>query len=595
MAKPITTKIQESVKLGRALTLVWQSGRWWAIASGILIFLQGILPLISLYLIKLVIDAVTAGKWQSVFWLISLSAVVTLINNFCDILKELVSEAQSQAVSDHVSSLIHAKSIAIDLEYYENSQYYDSLHRAQQEASYRPTSVLNGLLELGLNSITGLALGGLLISLNALLAVVLIIAAIPGVLLRLGYDQKRYRWRKQKTYLERQAYYFDWMLISGEFAKELRLFNLGKLFAKRFQGLRSLLHQEKLNIAINYAKTQVISQFSTTLAIFACYLFIGYQAVQDAITLGDLVMYYQAFSRLQSALKGVLSSLAKLYSDNLFLSNLYEFLDLQPKIIEPIHPQTIPQPFRSGLVFEQVSFQYPNSRRQAIQAANLRLRPGEIIALVGENGSGKTTLIKLLCRLYDPTSGQITLDGIDLKAFSIIELRRQISVIFQDYVKFNLSARENIWVGNAETSPDSPAIETAAHFSGAATVIENLPDNYETLLGNLFDKGEELSVGQWQKIAMARAFLREAQILVLDEPTAAMDPQAEAEVFSRFRELIGERSAILISHRLSTVKMADCIYVMNQGKIIESGSHKQLIREGGHYANLFNTQARYYR
>ena len=338
MAKPITAKIQEFIKLGRALKLVWQSGRRWAIASGILIFLQGILPLISLYLIKLVIDAVTVGKWQSVFWLITFSASITLINNFCDILKELVSEVQSQAVSDRVSSLIHAKSIAIDLEYYENPQYYDALHRAQQEASYRPTSVLNGLLELGLNSISGLALAGLLVSLNALLAVVLTLAAIPGVLLRLGYDRKLYRWRKQKTHLERRTYYFDWVLVSGEFAKELRLFNLGKLFAKRFQGLRSLLHQEKLKIAINYAKTQLISQFSTTLAIFACYLFIAYQAVQGTITLGDLVMYHQAFGRLQSALKGVLSSLAKLYSDNLFLSNLYEFLDLQPKISEPLQP-----------------------------------------------------------------------------------------------------------------------------------------------------------------------------------------------------------------------------------------------------------------
>ena len=258
-------------------------------------------------------------------------------------------------------------------------------------------------------------------------------------------------------------------------------------------------------------------------------------------------------------------------------------------------PESLPQPFRKGLVFHQVSFQYPSSRRQAIQAANLELRPGEIIALVGENGSGKTTLIKLLCRLYDPTSGQITLDGIDLKAFSTIELRRQISVIFQDYAKYNLTARENIWVGNAEESPDSPAIETAAFSSGAASVIESLPDNYETVLGNLFDKGEELSIGQWQKLAMARAFLRDAQILILDEPTSAMDPKAEAEVFSRFRQLIGKRAAILISHRLATVKLADCIYVLDQGKIVERGSHQQLIAQGGHYANLFNTQARYYR
>jgi ATP-binding cassette subfamily B protein len=598
----LTAKIQESIRLGRALRLVWQSGPRWAIASGILLFIQGILPLLSLYLMKLVIDAVTDGisaangdkVWGQVLWLIGISAIVTLLGNLSEVLKELVSEAQSQAVSDCVSALIHSKSITIDLEYYENPQYYDALHRAQQEAAYRPTSVLNGLLELGLNGISSLALAALIVSLNWLLAVALTLAALPGVLVRLRYDRRLYQWRRQKTHLERQAYYFDWLLVGGEFAKELRLFNLGHPFAQRFQALRRQLHREKLKIAANYSLTQLVTQFSTTLATFGCYAFIAYQAVRGTITLGDLVMYQQAFSRLQGALKGILGSLARLYADNLFLTNLYEFLDLKPKIAEPAHPHAVPRPIQQGIAFNNASFQYPGSSRQAIENASLQIRPGEVVALVGENGSGKTTLIKLLCRLYDPTAGSITLDGIDLRQFSTTDLRRQISVIFQDYVKYNLTARENIWVGNAESHPDSPEIEEAARWAGADAVIDRLPDSYDTVLGNLFEGGEELSIGQWQKLAMARAFLRDSQILILDEPTSAMDPKAEAEVFARFRQLIGERSAIIISHRLSTVKLADCVYVLERGKIVESGSHDELMAQGGLYATLFNTQARYY-
>jgi ATP-binding cassette subfamily B protein len=312
------------------------------------------------------------------------------------------------------------------------------------------------------------------------------------------------------------------------------------------------------------------------------------------LRLGDLVLYYQALQRGQGNIKGLLNSLSGLYEDNLFLANLYEFLDIKPKLIDPPNPKPIPHPMKTGIEFKNVGFQYSTTTRKALKNINLTIKPGEVVALVGENGSGKTTLIKLLCRLYDPTQGRITIDGIDLSQFKTEELRRQISVIFQDYAKYHFTAQENIWLGNIDLPPQSDSIIKAAKRSGADDVITKLPKGYDTILGKLFDKGEELSIGQWQKVALARAFLRDSQLIVLDEPTSAMDPKAEYEVFEKFRQLIKNQSAILISHRLSTVKMADRIYVMDNGTIVEGGTHEELMKLSGTYAHLFEIQASQY-
>jgi ATP-binding cassette subfamily B protein len=306
-------------------------------------------------------------------------------------------------------------------------------------------------------------------------------------------------------------------------------------------------------------------------------------------------MYYQAFQRGQDALREVLNSLAGLYEDNLFLFNLQEFLESKPKVIEPSHPQPIPQLKQKGIQFHHVSFQYPSSNRKGLEDISLTIQPGEVVALVGENGAGKTTLIKLLCRLYDPTAGTITFEGVDLKDLATDDLRRQISIVFQDYAKYHLTANENIWLGNIDLPPHDEHIEKAARKAGADDVIKSLPKGYETMLGNWFEDGEELSIGQWQKIALARAFLRDAQIIVLDEPTSALDPKAEAQVFEKFRQLLEGQSAILISHRLSTIKMADRIYLLEHGTITESGTHQELMQLGGTYAHLFETQAQHYR
>ncbi len=332
-----------------------------------------------------------------------------------------------------------------------------------------------------------------------------------------------------------------------------------------------------------------------TLIVFGSYGFIAYRTVQGNITLGDLVMYFQAFQRGQGYLRNMMNSLASLYEDNLFLSHLYEFLNLKPQVVQPVHPQPVPQMRQAGIMFDHVSFQYPGSAHEVLKDISLTIRPGEVVALVGENGSGKTTLVKLLCRLYDPVEGVVTFDGINLRQFETTMLRREISVIFQDYVHYHLTARENIWFGNTNVMPDDERVVAAARYSGADEVIESLPQGYETMLGKWFKDGEELSIGEWQKIALARAFLRQAQIIVLDEPTSSLDARAEYEVFQRFQQLAADRTAILISHRFSTVRMADRIYVMHDGKIIENGSHDELIRLGGTYAHLFEIQAQSYR
>ena len=384
------------------------------------------------------------------------------MGDICRSIGRLASETQALAVTDHMHDLLHAKSIEVDLEYYENSQYHDTLHRAQQEAPFRPTRIVHGLLQVGRSSISLLAIAGLLFSFQWGVAVILFVAAVPGVLVRLRYAGRLFYWQRQRTPAERRARYFNWLLTTDVHAKEIRLFELGALFMRRYRDVRQQLRRERLDIAAQRTVAELVTQASGTLAVFAAYAFIAYRTVQGAITLGDLVMYYQAFQRGQGFLREMMSGLAGLYEDSLFLTNLYEFLDLKRMVIDSPHPQPVPRPLQTGVVFHRVSFGYPESPRTVLHEITFTIRPGEVVALVGKNGSGKTTLIKLLCRLYDPTSGLITLDGVDLRQFEITALRRQISVIFQDYARYHLSARDNVWFGSVDFPPDQARIAAAA-------------------------------------------------------------------------------------------------------------------------------------
>ncbi len=599
----LRTKLQKALRLLPALRLVWKSSPGWTSIYICLLIVQGILPVLQLYLTKLIIDTVSlsitstekASNFSQLIIFIALTGAVTLVNTICASSAELVNTAQSQQVTDYMSSIIHAKSVEVDLEYYENPKYFDTLRRAQEEASHRPKQILNNLVDACQNVISLVAMVGLLLSLHWGVAGILFVAAIPAVLVRVKFADIMYHWQRKRTEFERQSEYFNWLLTGDIFAKEIRLFDLGSLFSRRFDKLRRQLYQENMAITTKRFLATLAAQSTAVILMLTAYSFIIYQTFLGILRIGDLVLYYQALQRGQESLKGVLSSLSSLYEDNLFLVNLYEFLDLKPNIVQIAHPKPVPTNMATGIVFENVNFQYSNSTRQALHDINLTIKPGEIVALVGENGSGKTSLVKLLCRLYDPTSGSITIDGIDIRCFDIVELRRQFSIIFQDYVRYFFTARENIRLGNSEIPLTHESIIAAAQRSGADEAIATLPQGYDTMLGNWFEHGEELSIGQWQKVALARAFLRNSQVIVLDEPTSAMDAKAESEVFEGFRQLIKGQTAILISHRLSTVKMADRIYVMAKGRIMESGTHQELIQSCGIYANLFETQAQHYR
>jgi ATP-binding cassette subfamily B protein len=597
-------KVKHALRLDRAVRFVWEAGPGWTTASLALVFLQGVLPLLALYVMKLIVDAVIfamtapdkTSAFRHVVLFIGFAIGIALLNALCQMIAGLVKEAQALEVTDHIYNILHAKSIEVDLEYYENPQYYDTLHRAQHEGPFRPTSIVNNLVQLGQSGISLVAMAGLLFLFHWGVAVVLFAAAVPGIFVRLRYSGKLFRWQRDRTPMERRTDYFNWMLTGGTHAKEIRLFGLGDIFISRFSDLRTKLRQEQFEITRKRSVADFGAQAAATLAVFGCFGFIAYRTVQGGITLGDMVMYFGAFQRGLGYLRQLLGNLAGLYEDNLFISNFYEFLDLEPKVKEPLHSSPVPRPMKQGIVLENVSFKYPGgSSREVLKDISFSIGPDEVVALVGENGSGKTTLIKLLCRLYDPLDGTITLDGIDLRQFDTKALRREISIIFQDYVQYHMTARENIWFGNIELSPDSEKIKAAAEHAGADNLISSLPKEYETILGKWFEDGEELSIGQWQKIALSRAFLRESLLIVLDEPTSSLDVKTEYEVFKRFRKLREGRAAVLISHRFSTVRMADRIFVFHEGKIIESGSHEELVRYGGKYANLFEKQSQFYK
>jgi ATP-binding cassette subfamily B protein len=355
------------------------------------------------------------------------------------------------------------------------------------------------------------------------------------------------------------------------------------------------LRRELVALASRRALADVLAGLAAVLAVFGTFAYIAWRAVEGLISLGMMVAYYQAFQTSLGSLQAVLRGFNNLYEDSLFLTYYDEFMALRPDVVSPTQPRPVPRPMADGIRFDDVTFSYPDTERTALQSISLSIRPGEVTALVGANGSGKTTLVKLLCRLYDPTVGTITLDGIDLRDFDLIDLRRHMSLIFQDFAQYQLTARENIHLGNVGLRDTDPAIEASARDSGAHEFITHLPHGYDTTLGRWFNEGEELSVGEWQKVALARAFVRDSQVLVLDEPTSALDPQAEWEVFQHIRAMAQGRAVVLISHRFSTVRGADRIHIFDHGRIIESGTHDELMILGKRYAQMYEVQARAFR
>ncbi|RPH80508.1 MAG: ABC transporter ATP-binding protein [Nitrospiraceae bacterium] len=585
-----------------ALSLVWQSSPSLAVGSIAVRVIQGLLPLVVLYLTKLLIDAVTEGlKTPSAEALLTPMtmilaglAVVAVASAMLTVVASVISKIHAQVVTDHMHALLQAKSVEVDLEYYENARYQDTLHRAQQEAPYRPTSILNALLQFGQDAVSLLAMAGILWWLHWGVIPVLMLAAIPYFFVRLQQSNRLFAWERERTPLERKAWYVNMLLTQATAAKEIRLFDLGPRLRQWFQDARSVLRRERIALERRWAFAGLAAQIVGVAGVFGVYSFVAFRTFQGLLTVGDLVMYFLAVQRASGLLEGLGWSVSSLYESNLFLTTLHEFLGIQSRLPESAHPKRFPQPIAQGITFDHVSFQYSHEERVAIRDVTFTIRPGEHVAFVGANGSGKTTLVKLLCRLYDPSGGRITIDEADLRDYPIADVRAAVSGIFQDFVKFQLSVKDNIALGMRSHDVDISAVTHAAKQAGVHEAIERLPKGYESLLGKLFDGGHELSIGEWQKVALARAILRDSQILILDEPTSAMDAKAEAELFERFHELAQGRMAILISHRLSTVKMADRIFVVDRGQIVEQGTHDDLMRQQGLYATLFLTQAQHY-
>lgn len=591
------------IKLVWALRFAWESAPGLTIANGVFTLLQALTPLLSLYIMKLIIDSVVAGLangdrstvLSELTGLIVLAGAVALLERGLATLGDLVKALHAQIATDRVYRVLHQKSVEVDLEFYEQPDFYDALYRAQQEAPYRPSRILDSVFRLGQSAVSIVAIGALLVMLHWSVALFLMLAGLPGLLIRFVYAKKFYLVGRQQTPAERLSLYFHALLTSDTHAKEVRLFDLGAVFSERFNRLRNRIRQEKVGLMRRRAIADLAAHVAAIAPIFVLFGVLAHRAVQGMLSIGDLVMFFQAMQRAQASLNQLAQGIGDLYENHLFLTNVQEFLALQPRLRDTSPTRPVPRPLRIGIELRNVQFRYPHSERLVLDSINLHIRPGEHIALVGENGCGKTTLVKLLVRLYDPTAGSIALDGCDLRELAVKDLRRAIGVVFQDYAKYNAPARDNIWFGDVDAPADETRIRAAAEFAGIHRVIAALPQAYATVLGRKFEAGAELSVGEWQKIALARAFLRDAEIVILDEPSSALDPRAEAELFERFVTLFQDRTAVLVSHRLSTVKMVDRICFMENGRIVESGSHAHLIDSGGRYAEMFETQARCYR
>jgi ATP-binding cassette subfamily B protein len=589
-----------------AARLVWSTSRPLTVALALLTLVAGVLPAAIAYVGALIVDAVVAAvkmHGASAATTADLSHVIGYVALEGGLVAAMaaaqrgLSSCQSllrAQLGQRVNEMILEKALTLDLAHFEDSEFYDKLTRARREASTRPLSLVMRSFGLVQNAIALGSFGTLLSQFSPWAVAVLLLAGLPSFIAEAKFSGdafRLFRWRSPET---RMQMYLETVLAREDHAKEVKLFDLGPLLLARYRAIFGKVFREDRALTIRRDTWGFGLGLISTAAFYAAYAWIAVSAVRGQISLGQMTMYVLLFRQGQSAVSAILAAISGMYEDNLYLSTLYDYLDT-PVPADGGHASTGPDA-GDGVRFENVTFTYPGATEPAVRDVSFHLRPGHSLALVGENGSGKTTIIKLLTRLYMPVSGRITLDGLTLAEWDPAVLRRRIGVIFQDFARYQLMVGENIGAGDVRHFADETRWREAAGLATATPFIETMPAGFQTQLGKWFKDGRELSGGQWQKIALARAFMREdADILVLDEPTAAMDARAEAQIFEQFRALAKERMVILISHRFSTVRMADQILVIQGGEILERGSHEELMTMHGHYAQLFQLQARGYR
>ena len=621
---PLTWKqrLEALRNLPRFFKLVWRTSPGLMAFDVILRLIRSAIPVSVLYIAKLIIDQVVmlvragalpaagahpaahgfgggtalsgAAGLHHLWQLVALEFALALISDGLMRAIILIDSLLGDKFANSTSIQIMEHAASLDLDQFEDTTFYDKLERARQQTSGRTVLLSQVLGQVqDLISMGFLAVG--LLAFNPWLILLLLIAVVPAFLGESHFNDRSYALTRAQTAERRELDYLRYLGASDETAKEVKLFSLSGFLIDRFRTLSDKFYYDARALAIRRSAWGTFFSLLGSVGYYGAYVVIILRAVHGSLSIGDLTFLAGSFRQLRSLLEGILTRFTSVSQGAIYLQDLFEFFEIRPRIVRVERPRPFPRPIREGFTFEDVGFRYLHSERWANRHLSFTLRPGEKLALVGENGAGKTTLIKLLTRLYDPTEGRILLDGVDLREYDPDDLRKQMGVIFQDYLRYQMTVAQNIAVGNIERKEDRALIESSAQRSLADLLAEKLPGRYDQELGRRFRQGVELSGGEWQKIALARAYMRDAQLLILDEPTAALDARAEYQVFERFAELTKGRTAVLISHRFSTVRMADRILVLEKGEMMEIGSHAELLEQGGKYAELFHLQAQGYR
>ena len=585
----------------RVFQLVWSTSPFLTALMMVLTVVSAFTPAATAWLLGAVLtsadDALRAGSgdFDRVALLIAIQAAVVLATFVLRAGRGAVSSILGDLFTNRTNLMILEKSETLDISYFENADFYDRLENAQREAREGPMQIVAESFAVVQNAITLITLIAVLFTIAWWIVVVVIVTTIPALLVEVRYSRERFRLQTWRSPEVRRLGYFRWLITNDDYIKELRIFDLGRHLIDIYRRTFDKFFVENRSLTLRSARATAILQALGAVSSAGVFAFVAYQVVQGALRIGALGTYYIAYQQTVEASNQLLQGITRIYERGLFVNNFFEFLEFEPLIEPEDGGKLLPRPISQGIEFRDVHFTYPGTETPVLRGLSFKVIPGQTVAVVGANGAGKTTLVKLISRFYERDSGEILIDGVDVRDYDVHDLRTQIGVIFQDYGRYQESAQTNVGYGSLPDIDDKERVKEAAVRSGAHEVIANLPDGYDTQLGRWFRGGVNLSIGQWQKIALARGFMRDAQLLILDEPTSSLDVQSEDEVFQRFRELTKDKMAILISHRFTTVRMADQILVIDDGKIIEQGSHEELVQKAGHYAGLFEMQAQAYR
>ncbi len=586
--------IKSNLNLSEMLSLVKAAASGWLYISLILIFVETLFFFGSLYIMKLLIDTVASVQLHStaatadIIKYVILAGLAGILYFVLRSYSAYSIEVLSTKITEHINEKVHERAVALELSFYESPSYYDTLKRALDSGYDKPGLVVTSLIDILKNCLSLAAVASVLIVINWVLLPLLALFIFPTLLVRLFYSKKLNALRIAQTPFERKSSYYSNLITTDTAAKEIRSYGLGQYLKEKFTAIRQTLVKDKLAITLKRTKLEIITTTLSYIGVFVSIGFISLKVITGETSTGDITLFLVAFPQAFGLLQSLAGGISTVYQNSIYINSIFELLQLTNGLYKSDQPESIPGGDDVSIELQNVHFSYPHADKEAISGINIKIPSGKIVAIVGLNGAGKSTLIKLLCRLYDPTTGTIKYGGKDIRMFKPEEYKKQLGVVFQDFNRYSFTAGENIFFGNIENSYNMEKIQDAAKKSGAAVFIEAFPGAYNTMMGRIFDEGEEVSIGQWQKIALARCFYSDARFLIFDEASSALDAVSEKELFESFRERIGNRGAVIISHRRSAILHADYIYVLSGGKIIEEGTDTFLMQNNGAYAALFN-------